>query len=255
MPLHYARSLTGARRSGAANRQLGLALAFVAGAINAGGLLAVGQYTSHMTGIVSATADHLALGNTALVGGGIGALLSFLLGAMLTALMVNYARRRQRHSTFALPLLLEAVLLLVFGLLGSQLSALPGLFVPATVMLLCFIMGLQNALVTKLSRAEIRTTHVTGLITDIGIELGKALYINRRPLADQAPVHANRARLALLSQLLAAFFTGGVLGALGFKQFGFLATVPPALVLSAFALVPATDDIRRWWRRRRLPAR
>lgn len=253
MPLHYARSLIGHRRSGEANRQLGLALAFVAGAINAGGLLAVGQYTSHMTGIVSATADHLALGNGALVLSGIGALLSFLLGAMLTALMVNYARRRQRHSTFALPLLLEALLLLAFGLLGSQLSALPGLFVPATVMLLCFIMGLQNALVTKLSRAEIRTTHVTGLVTDIGIELGKALYVNRR--TDQAPVRVNRARLTLLTQLLTAFFAGGVLGALGFKQFGFLATVPPALVLIAFALVPASDDLRRWWRRRHAPAR
>ena len=36
--------------------------------------------------------------------------------------------------------------------------------------------GLQNALITKLSRAEIRTTHITGIVTDIGIELGKLLY-------------------------------------------------------------------------------
>jgi len=33
--------------------------------------------------------------------------------------------------------------------------------VPATVMLLCFVMGLQNAVISKLSRAEIRTTHIT----------------------------------------------------------------------------------------------
>jgi len=38
--------------------------------------------------------------------------------------------------------------------------------------LLCFIMGLQNAVITKISHAEIRTTHVTGLVTDVGIELG-----------------------------------------------------------------------------------
>jgi len=43
-----------------------------------------------------------------------------------------------------------------------------GLFVSATVMLLCFIMGLQNAVISKISRSEIRTTHVTGLVTRRG---------------------------------------------------------------------------------------
>lgn len=62
MPIIYARGLTGRERSTRANRQLGLALTFVAGATNAGGFLAVQQYTSHMTGIVSAMADNLALG-------------------------------------------------------------------------------------------------------------------------------------------------------------------------------------------------
>ena len=53
MPLAFARRLTGRKRSAAADRQLGFALAFVAGAINAGGFLAVQQYISHMTGILS----------------------------------------------------------------------------------------------------------------------------------------------------------------------------------------------------------
>jgi len=62
MPIKYARRLTGRRRSADANRHLGLVLAFIAGAINAGGFLAVQQYTSHMTGIVSSMADNLVLG-------------------------------------------------------------------------------------------------------------------------------------------------------------------------------------------------
>ena len=53
MPLNYARRLTGRDRTVLANRHLGCVLAFVAGAANAGGFLAVRQYTSHMTGIVS----------------------------------------------------------------------------------------------------------------------------------------------------------------------------------------------------------
>ncbi len=61
--------------------------------------------------------------------------------------------------------------------------------------------GLQNAIITKISRAEIRTTHVTGLTTDIGIEIGKALYWNRGHRHLHAVV-ADRSKLRLLSSLL-----------------------------------------------------
>src|SRR5690606_35597467 len=141
-------------RSKQSNRQLGLWLAFNAGAANAGGFIAVQQYTSHMTGIVSSMADNLALGASDLALGGLGALLSFLLGAMCSTIMINVSRRRHLHSQYALPLALEAVLLLCFGVLGARLMDVPGFIVPLTVMLLCFIMGLQNAIITKLSNAE-----------------------------------------------------------------------------------------------------
>ncbi|QJE01428.1 DUF1275 domain-containing protein [Massilia forsythiae] len=250
MPMQYARALTGHDRSRRANRHLGLALAFVAGAANAGGFLAVHQYTSHMTGIVSSAADNLALGAGELVLDAVGAMLSFLLGAACTAVMVHYARRRSLASEYALPLLLEALLMLVFGMLGARLSKVQGLFVPATVMLLCFMMGLQNALMTKLSHAEIRTTHMTGIVTDIGIELGKLLYWNADGGALRPKVLANRERLALLCGLLLSFFAGGVGGALGFKHAGWLATLPLALLLTALAIVPALDDVRRGVRAR-----
>ena len=250
MPITYARALTGRARTPGANRQLGYALAFIAGAINAGGFLAVRQYTSHMTGIVSSMADDLAAGGAAVVLPGLGAVLSFLLGAATCSILVNHARRQQMHSEFALPLLLEAFLLLCFGLLGARLSLIEGLFVPATVMLLCFIMGLQNAVITKISKAEIRTTHVTGIITDLGIELGKLSYWNSSRVTSLPTVRADRGRLRVLSSLLACFFVGGVVGALGFKRLGYLSTVPLALLLVALAGVPALDDLRalrhRW---------
>ena len=120
MPVDYTRRLTGKARSAPANRQLGRALAFVAGATNAGAFLAVHQYTSHMTGVVSSMADSLVLGDFGLAAAGLGALLSFVFGAGLSAVLVNFARRRHLHSQFALPLLLEAALLLLFGLLGAR---------------------------------------------------------------------------------------------------------------------------------------
>ncbi|MFL6635544.1 MAG: YoaK family protein [Massilia sp.] len=244
----YVRTLTAQARSARANRHLGYALAGVAGAMNAGGFLAVHQYTSHMTGIVSSAADNLALGAFELVLDALGAIVSFLLGAATTALLVNYGRRRALASEYALPLLCEALLLLAFGVLGARLSSMQGLFVPATVMLLCFTMGLQNALVTKLSHAEIRTTHMTGIVTDIGIELGKLLYWNADETA-RPRVAANHERLAVLCGLLGSFFVGGVAGALGFKILGYVATVPLALLLCGLAIVPALDDLRARARR------
>ena len=249
MPLEFARRLTGRRRSAQADRQLGFGLAFCAGAINAGGFLAVSQYTSHMTGIVSAMADNVALGAYGLVGVGVGALLSFLAGAVCSTVMVNLARQRQLHSEYASPLLLEAALLLCFGVFGAALAEVRGgfvlVFVPLTVMLLCFIMGLQNAVITKLSGAVIRTTHITGVVTDIGIELGQWLIRGRQ---------FDSAHLGTLTRLLLAFFIGGMVGALGFKRMGYVSTVPLALVLVSLAGVPAVDDLRhllRAWREKR----
>src|SRR5665213_3148237 len=243
MPLHYLRRLTGKERTQAANRDLAFFLAFVAGAADAGGYLAFRRYTSHMSGVVSGMSDNLALGNGALLLAGAGALVSFVAGAALTAMLVNWGRRRNRHGAYAVPLVVEAGLLLVFGAIGHRWEEGSALVAPATVMLLCFTMGLQNAIITKLSNAEIRTTHVTGMVTDLGIELGKALYFNRG--AAKQHVVADWAKARLLSSLVGLFFLGGMTGALGFRYAGFGFTVPLALVLLVLAAVPVVDDLRR----------
>jgi len=233
MPLHYLAELTAAERSARANLHLGVGLAFVAGALNAGGFLAVGQYTSHMTGMVSAASDHLALAQLGLAVSALLAVAAFALGAASTALLVNYGRRRGAAWLYVPSLALEALLLLVFGLIGSQMLPHQIERVSLTALLLCYVMGLQNALITKISNAEIRTTHVTGLMTDLGIELGRMLYWNRR--ADLPQVEANRRKLRIHASLVLAFFVGGLIGALGFKNAGFVSTVPLALALIAIA--------------------
>ena len=225
------RSLAGLRITEAT---LGLTLAFVAGAINAGGFMLVGHYTSHMSGIASAIADDLVLGATGLVLAGLAALLAFTGGAACSAVLINWGRRNRRHSQYALPLRLEAALLLAAGLAGGTLhsGALAALAVP----LLCFLMGLQNATITKVSQARIRTTHVTGIVTDIGIELGKLLYCNGTAGDPQAPrVLADRAKLRLLLALLGSFIGGGVAGALAFGHLGFSACLPLTLALLLLA--------------------
>ena len=222
-------------------------LAFVAGAVNAGGFLAVHRYTSHMTGIVSGIADDLVLGDVALAAAGASLLATFMAGAACTAVLANWARRRGLHGEFALPLMLEAALLLAFGLLGANLERLVEVFVPSTVLLLCFLMGLQNAVITKVSQAEIRTTHMTGIVTDLGIELGRLAYWNLSPQGNaRHPVRANRDKLRLHATILGLFFVGGVAGALAFKRVGFAATLPLAGLLMLLAAPPLWQDLRAW---------
>ena len=242
---------TSTTRSTQANIKLGGVLCFVAGAANAGGFLAVGRYTSHMTGVMSSVADDLVLGHLDLVATGLGSLVAFVVGAMCTAVLVNWGQRRQLASAYSLPLVLESLALLVFGLFGAAISSFASVFLPLTVMLLCFMMGLQNAVITKISHAEIRTTHITGLVTDLGIELGKLLYINRSKTAalGQPHVRANRQRLRLQALLITCFFGGGLVGALGFKGWGYITTLPLALLLWTLALRPIIDDLKTAWQR------
>lgn len=240
MPLFYLRRLTGSKRTESANRHLARYLAFVAGAANAGGFLAVRQYTSHMSGVVAAMADNFALGSLRLVFDGLAAFLSFMMGAFLTTIFVRWARLRALESEYALPLFAEAVLLILFGFTGRVFN---GGRVLGTVMLLCFTMGLQNAIITKISNAVIRTTHLTGMVTDSGIALGRIAF-SAIASPDEAITSEIRT-LRLLASLIALFFIGGVIGALGFKHVGFFFTLPLSAGLMILAAMPVLDDVRR----------
>jgi uncharacterized membrane protein YoaK (UPF0700 family) len=244
MPINYLVRLTARERTATANLHLGVLLAFVAGALNAGGFLAIGQYTSHMTGIVSSAAENLVLGNIGLAIAAGMSLLSFTAGAATTAWLVNYAKRRSARNIYCAPLRIEATLLLAFGIVGATLRPHEVVSIPVTAILLCFTMGLQNALVTKISNAEIRTTHITGLVTDIGIELGKLIYWNKSRDVSSHTVLANRTRLRVHGALVLSFFVGGVTGALGFKYAGFSSTIALALPLLAMSLAPALQSER-----------
>ena len=79
--------------------------------------------------------------------------------------------------------------------------------------------GLQNAMVSSYSGAVVRTTHMTGIITDLGITLGHAV----------SGIAIDRRRAALYTLLLAGFFSGGICGRYGYIKFGFNTLLLPAL--------------------------
>ena len=241
MPRHYLHGLTGRDRTETANRHLARYLAFVAGASNAGGLLAVGQYTSHMSGIISAMADNSAAGQVSLVLTGASAVGAFLLGAFLTTLMIRWARSRALESEYALPLVAEALLLVIFGFTGRVFNSRHDVL--GTVMLLWLTIGLQNAMITKLSNHVIRTTHLTGMVTDVGIALGRIAFV--RVSGTGTSINSEVVALRLLTSLVGLFFLGGVIGALGFRHIGFFFTLPLAAGLLLMAAFPVLADIQR----------
>ncbi|MDY3331983.1 MAG: YoaK family protein [Pelistega sp.] len=249
MLLRYSRRLTGKVRSRSANAELACFLSFVAGAINAGGFLAVQQYTSHMSGIVSHMSDMVALGDFSTVLWGFGALLAFIAGAASTTVIINFARHRYLQSEYALPILIEAGALMFFGLLDGIKWDFAWLWTSLTVATLCYIMGLQNAIITDISQYALRSTHITGTVTDIGIELGKAFYWNRASRKDPTiqPVQSNKKKFKLLVEVLILFFIGGLVGAYGFKSFGFMFTCAMASILVYLAAGPIIDDIKTLW--------
>ena len=240
------RLLTHRHRAPSTNWALGLLLAFNAGAVNAGGFLVLHMYTSHMTGFASQLADSLVLGNTRLLLNALGAILSFVSGAAVCAVLVNWGRQHRLHSVYALPLMLEAALMVPFGLMGAITLTWPTPFaVPLTVLLLSFIMGLQNAVSSKTSGGSMRTTHMTGNITDLGMELGKFVYWNGRDRTTATGVHHDRKRMRLCGGLVGMFVLGGTLGALGFSYVGFVCVVPLAALLLVLSVPPFIRDVPR----------
>jgi uncharacterized membrane protein YoaK (UPF0700 family) len=189
-------------------------------------------------------ADMVAVNDLVTAGAALAMMLSFVAGAFLCTTLISLGQRRRLRSRYALTLVLEAGLLLVFGLMGARLETEIRFALPTTVMLLCFIMGMHNAVTSIISGAAVRTTHVTVTITDIGIELSRLVYVNRHDRRGRARIVGDRNKLVLFSLLLGSFFAGGVVGALSFKHFGFKMTLPLAAFLCFLAARPLILKVR-----------
>lgn len=154
-------------RSLRANLTLTILLASVAGYVNGSGFLLFGVNTSHMTGNAAYLGEALGGGLLSVAWFSARLLLAFLFGAATTAVLLEVTARwkRARH----VPAILGELLLIGGVAAWAQLH--PGAREPLLTQALAFAMGMQNALVTRVSGAVVRTTHLTGVITDIGLEL------------------------------------------------------------------------------------
>ncbi len=195
------------------------ALAFVAGIINAVGLLSFEhQAVTHLTGSTTLLATSLAAGDAKASRHFAAVIGSFLAGAILSGFLIQDSTL-QLGRRYGVALSLESALLcLAVPLLDHRHVA--GLYVAACA---C---GLQNAMVSTYSGATVRTTHVSGMFTDLGIYLGHTL----RGL----PVDPRRLSLCLV--IISAFLCGGVTGALAFHHLGYNTLFIPGGLTAAAAV-------------------
>ncbi|QMT31607.1 YoaK family protein [Alysiella filiformis] len=229
-------------------RLLGELMALLAGAINAGGFFAVASYTSHVTGAISRAADDLVLGQwqnaaTALLG-----VLCFVLGAAHAHWTVLWAKRHRFRSSYGLAMWLEAFYLLLFGFFAYGLAKWGSIMVSPTVLFLCWIMGMHNTVMSVLSGGAIRSTHMTGTATDLGVELAKALYYQKESNPRLPNVRVNRPKMRLLLGMMFAFLLGGVVGAWGYHAVGHHFTLPVAAVLLMLGAHSIAHDVKIRWR-------
>jgi uncharacterized membrane protein YoaK (UPF0700 family) len=223
----------GSGRTEAFDRSLAVSLAAIAGALNAAAFHAVGFFSANMTGNVSTFSDRIASGHLTIAFGFFAIVIAFIAGATVSSLLINAGRRSKVPAIFAYSILVEAVLLAPLGLADIW---LPEIWrVPVLVMGLSFLMGLQNAVVTRISNARVRTTHVSGMATDIGIELGNLLDVarGREASGDQS---GSRSKLLLHIQTVAAFLFGGVIGVILYSVIGSGIFLIAAIVLFCIAM-------------------
>ena len=194
-------------------------LAFVAGFINSIGLLSFNhQSISHLSGtatLLGTGALNSSLSDTIHL---VIVLLSFLVGSAISGFFLNSSALKLGRNYSRL-LVLEAIFIFVSIYFLSSGSFLGHYLASAAC-------GLQNALVTTYSGAVVRTTHITGIFTDLGIMLGSKL---RGETFDK-----RKAVLFLL--IILGFIMGGVLGAYCFSSLKFNALLIPAIICLLLAL-------------------
>jgi len=207
--------------------RLAITLAWVAGYTNTITILTCGHVTSHVSGTTSDLGRNAAAGQWGMALFALFLLTTFITGAATAGLTTECGRRRGWESIYVLPMAVEAVLLAAFALTvefhdGSHKAG--GWMLYAMTGLASMAMGLQNATITRISSGVVRTTHVTGVATDLGLEAVQFLlwlkdsHRNMPPYSPRAIVRSARAhpttnRLLLLASIIGSFALGSALAA------------------------------------------
>ena len=186
------------------NLKIASLLSFVAGIVNVAGFLAVQRLTTNVTGHFAFFVDEIFKLN--FWQGFIYFLyiFFFFLGSFVSNLIVEIISKKSDRLIYIIPIIIESLILFSIALFGQFLiSQNPNILAFS----LLFAMGLQNSLVTTISNSTVRTTHLTGLFTDLGIELSQLFFYKQKEQKDKL-----YSSIKLRLTIITFFFLGGLLG-------------------------------------------
>lgn len=217
------------------NLQIATILSFVAGIVNVTGFLFFGQLTTNVTGHFALFINDIANFNFWKGTIYFAYIFAFFLGSFASSFLIETFRESKKMNVFVLPTIIESLILFSIGILSNLIEIkLPH----AIVCFLLFAMGLQNSFVTKISNAIVRTTHLTGLFTDLGIEISQLFFPTSHP-----NIKKLKATIKLRIYIILSFFSGGLIGGYFYSeaqlQLNTLIFAGAILILSLFY-----DDVR-----------
>lgn len=215
---------TGKNRTFIHNLKLASILSFVAGIVNVTGFFSVHQLTTNVTGHFAFFADELVKKNYENSLLYLFYIISFFTGAFVSSLCVEIVATKQKQYLYLIPVSVESFILFTVGIIGYD---MPAIHPSIIACVLLFAMGLQNALVTTISNSVVRTTHLTGLFTDLGIELSQ-LFFYKLPEQQKKLTSSIKLRLAIIG----FFFAGCILGGISYTYIGIA-----SLHIAVFCLV------------------
>ncbi len=217
-------------------------LAAIGGFVNSSGFVVIGSFTSHVTGSVGRLGNNLASGDSSAAIFALLLIAFFFLGAFSSSLILESTPGPVARG-YGYALLCEGALLAAFMVVAGLAKSTHPHALDAQAAILCTAMGMQNSLITRLSGAVIRTTHLTGVVTDLGIEAARWYRWHRRKLKILPPLLPGRTpaerppmgRISLLATIFFAFVGGAIAGAILTLHISRWAMVVPSVAVLAAA--------------------
>ena len=197
------------------NIRLGTLTAFTAGTINIASLLIFLSFTSNVTGHYAILAAEISQGNwtqVAVVGGWI---FLFFFGGFVANMSVINLNTKSKYFAHSLPIFLEILCLLSVGIYGQFFYEKTLQETEALVALMLFATGLQNGLTASISNFSVKTTHLTGTTTDLGILA--SMFTQKKFRKNPELI----ARAKLLTSIMAAYVLGAIFSGLTYYSLEF----------------------------------
>ncbi|MBC7420404.1 MAG: DUF1275 domain-containing protein [Bdellovibrio sp.] len=216
-------------------------LSFLAGNINAGGYLACSRFVSHVTGFATLSGISLEQGSWVDAFGTLAIPLFFLVGVIVSGYLTEKKYANKVHGQKYAPVMGLVAILVGFVAIGGSYFELFGKFGDVAnikhdfflLACLCGACGLQNAAISSASGATVRTTHLTGLTTDLGLGIVRAEIHN---LSDSQKSIERRANLLRVATIF-SFTLGSLIAAFIYSRFKYQGFFVPMFIAIYLAYV------------------